>query len=482
MDIYTTAKASNIGLTYLSPSLEILSISTLLLLVLVALGVLFLGGGLAFLTTIYQFPASRSIQFLLLLPMAIPTYIMGFLLFGASKDHSVMNIIEVKDIWLPGSLFVLLKTSLLYIVTLYPIIYITTKNALSALTHAQLETCRILNLSQAGILLNILFPWVRSGISSGLMLTLLVVLSDFATPLLNGLPTLTTTIYFNLEHNQTGSIVWIPAALLFLTGLLVILILQMVRGSATQEPKVMQTDQLYQAVSQAKSKLVSLICLLVLFATLFFPLTRLILLLSRNASIDSVVNLQPYLLHSAELSLGIGILSIFVILLAVRSGGFYLTKPVMVLIKSLPVPSLVVAMLFVLQGLPALMLTYLFHVMPVIMGVLLSGSMLSTARYSVLTYAIGLSGLNKFFRIYLPMMKSDIGIVLLLVTVMIFRELPASYLLQTEGWKTLATKCFELVSAGAIELAAPAAGILILAGLLPILLIALKPSILSRTI
>ena len=469
-------------------SLQNLSINTSLLLCAVTFGILILGGGLAWLTTQYQFTGRKLFSHLLLLPLAMPAYILGLLLAGIMSDNPLDAMSAVNDTLMSNSDFTLLKTSLLYIATLYPLVYIPAKNAFSGLTQQQQEMCCMLGLSQSEIFFQILLPKAKPGMIAGLLLALLIVLSDFATPALTGFPTLTSSIYLNWDQSTGLGKAWMPATALMLIALSTFLLLQLLRGNSLSgnTANIGKIHQQHISLDGFAGVIASLSCALLLLFTVLLPVMQLTTWFLRGATDINIQSLLPYLSHSFILAFAVGLatlIAVFIMMISFRSSHQVKTLSwLSSFFNAMPMPFLAIVILVILQGLPALILVYIILVFPIASGLMQSALKQNTPGFKNLSLSLELPMLKKIQMIYLPMMRSDFGIAALMMVVIIFRELPASYFLQSAGWETLAAECFRLVSSGANEQAALAASVLILTGLLPIILLTRKPSTLSRVV
>jgi len=466
-------------------SLEMLSIHTLLILFLVSLAVLLIGGALAWLTTYYQFPGRKLFSKLFILPLAIPSYILGFLFLDITTQQTIPNLSTANNLLALSTLFALVKTCFLYSATLFPLVYLPAQKAFKRLNQSQHESLHILGLSQSDVLFHVHLPKSRSSIIAGVLLASLIVLSDFATPSMTGFPTLASSIYSFWEQHPNSDIAWIPATALLLMGLVSFLLLTVLRGKS--EPD--STNEAYQPpikLSGMTSISASLTCLSVVFLTLIFPLIQLLSRLNIGQVSDHFQALLPYLSNSTILSLTASMFTVCLIILiivAIKSTVLLRqTSTLIALVNSFPMPFLVMISLFILQGLPALMLVYIIHLLPVAMNIIRSGQIRTIMKFTELTESLGLPYFKKIGKIYLPVMALDISVAILLTTFMVFRELPASYFLLPAGWETLAVQCFKLVSSGSPEQAALAASMVILAGLVPVAWLIHNPSNLSRTI
>lgn len=175
--------------------------NTIVLLVGVGLGTTIIGTGTAWLVTMCRFPGSRTLQWTLLLPLVMPTYIIGYayadLLTFAGPLQSALR--EATgwgrgDYWFPdlGSAS---GVAFLFMLVLYPYVYLAARAAFLSQSQSLLEASRILGHGPWRTFFRIGLPLARPAVAAGLALALLETLADFGTVQYYGVHTFTTAIY-----------------------------------------------------------------------------------------------------------------------------------------------------------------------------------------------------------------------------------------------------------------------------------------------
>lgn len=171
-------------------------LTTLALMLGVGVGTLVIGGGLAWLVTAYQFPLRDVLVWLLVLPLAMPAYILGFV-FLSTFDVSgpVQGLLRAAfgaDVWvpqvrsLPGAIIVMS-------LTLYPYVYLLARNALVEQSSGTYDAARTLGAGRGRALRKVLLPLARPSLAAGLSLVMMETLTDFA-----------TVQYFNVKTVSVG--------------------------------------------------------------------------------------------------------------------------------------------------------------------------------------------------------------------------------------------------------------------------------------
>jgi iron(III) transport system permease protein len=172
---------------------------SLLLCLGVALGSLVVGGGCAVLVSLFEFRGRRWLDLALLLPMAMPAYVAAYaytdaLQFGGPLQSGLREFFGLSGaLWgdvrsLPGAV-------LLFVVCLYPYVYLLTRTALAERAAPLMEAARLLGASLSRRVLTVALPLARPALAAGVMLALMETLADYGVGSYFGLSTLTTGIY-----------------------------------------------------------------------------------------------------------------------------------------------------------------------------------------------------------------------------------------------------------------------------------------------
>lgn len=176
-------------------------VNTVWMVVLVGLGTAIIGTGTAWLVTLCRFPGSRVLEWLLLLPLAIPAYIIGYayadaLAFAGPVQSALRGLFGWSrgDYWFPG-LNSVGGVSFLLTLVLYPYVYLLARAAFLDQSTCVLEAARTLGSGPWGACFRVGLPMARPAIAAGTALALMEALADFGTVQYFGVTTFTTTIY-----------------------------------------------------------------------------------------------------------------------------------------------------------------------------------------------------------------------------------------------------------------------------------------------
>jgi iron(III) transport system permease protein len=175
------------------------ALNSLLLSLGVAIGVAVVGGATAALVSLFEFPGRRVFEWALLLPLAMPAYVLAyaatdFLQFsGPLQTWLRATTGATGPLWpdvrsLPGAV-------VLFTLCLYPYVYLLTRAALSERAVRLMEAARLLGAGARRRVLEVALPLARPALAAGVALALMETLADFGVGSYFGLTTFTTGIY-----------------------------------------------------------------------------------------------------------------------------------------------------------------------------------------------------------------------------------------------------------------------------------------------
>ena len=146
--------------------------------------------------TAYRFPLRNVLVWLLVLPLAMPAYILGFVFLStfdvSGPVQSALRSLFGADVWvpdvrsLPGAIIVMT-------LTLYPYVYLLARNALVEQAPGTYDAARTLGAGRGRALRKVLLPLARPSLAAGLSLVMMETLTDFA-----------TVQYFNVKTVSVG--------------------------------------------------------------------------------------------------------------------------------------------------------------------------------------------------------------------------------------------------------------------------------------
>lgn len=172
---------------------------SLLLAASVGVGVALLGGATAAAVTLFDFPGRRVFEWALLLPLAMPAYVLAyaytdFLQFSGALQTALRAAFGAQGaLWpdvrsLPGAV-------VLFVLCLYPYVYLLTRTALGERGVQMMEAARLLGAGLRRRIVEVALPLARPAIAAGVALALMETLADYGVGAYFGLTTFSTGIY-----------------------------------------------------------------------------------------------------------------------------------------------------------------------------------------------------------------------------------------------------------------------------------------------
>ena len=194
-------------------------LNTLVLVAIVGAGVMVIGVGTAWLVTMYRFPGHRLLQWALILPLAMPAYVIAyaytdFLQFSGPVQSLLRDLFgwqTPRDYWFPQIRSVEGAAVMLTLV-LYPYVYLLSRAAFLQQSVCALEVSRTLGCNGWRTFLRVGVPLARPAIVAGTVLALMETLADYGTVQYFGVQTFTTGIGRNQHAHILGEHLLCPRA------------------------------------------------------------------------------------------------------------------------------------------------------------------------------------------------------------------------------------------------------------------------------
>jgi iron(III) transport system permease protein len=173
--------------------------TTLQLCVMVALGVLVVGLSAAVAVTLFDFPGRRFFEWALLLPLAMPAYVVAyaytdFLQFSGPLQNGLRSLLGAEGRVFPEVRNVV-GAAWVFTFALYPYVYLLARAALGERTAHLLEAARLMGAPLSRRLREVALPLARPAVAAGVALALMETLADFGVSSYFGIQTFTAGIY-----------------------------------------------------------------------------------------------------------------------------------------------------------------------------------------------------------------------------------------------------------------------------------------------
>ncbi len=477
--------------------------NTLTLVFGVGIGVVVLGVSLAWLTALCEFPGRRWLDWALMLPFAIPAYVLAFVFIGlldfSGPVQSLAREWFGSDIRFPrvrstGGVIAVL------VLVFYPYVYLLARSAFLAQGKGLMEAARVLGQTPWQAFWRVALPMARPAIGAGLALAMMETLADFGAVAVFNFDTFTTAIYKTWYGFFSLTSATQLASLLLLAVMLVLYGERRARGAARPANERARSAALYR-LTGVKALAASAWCGLVFLCAFVIPVLQLLAWLWQRGRFDLDERYAGLILHTLYLGGMAALITVSVALLlafarrqapvrSIRSAvslanlGYALPGSVLAVSIMLAFSYLDRHMVIplsswlggagkpiLLGSLGALLLAYLIRFMAVAFGPLENALARIRPSLPQASRSLGVGGPALFLRVYLPLLLPGTLSAALLVFVDVLKEMPATLLMRPFGWDTLAVRIFEMTSEGEWARASLPALTLVLVGLLPVILL-----------
>jgi len=472
----------------------------------VGLGVGLVGVATAWLTTMHQFPGRRFFEWALVLPLAMPAYVMAyvytdFLQFVGPVQTVLRETFgwQHGDYWFPD-IRTLPGAMLMFVCVLYPYVYLLARAAFLERASGMLEAARTLGMGPWRAFFSVSLPLARPTIAAGIALALMETLADYGTVAYFAVNTFTTGIYrawFSLGDRVAAAQL---AAMLLAFVLFLLMVERVSRGRARYHNTTGRNRPMAGAqLSGLHATLAIVVCAVPLL--LGFVLPAVLLLKMAMAEGDAQFGARFVMLARNSFVLA-GITAVIAVLLAlVMAYGARLSKTTLahglnrLVGLGYAVPGAVIAVgvlipvtrldnwlagqwlqwfgynpgLWLTGGIAALIYAYLVRVLGVALHTVESSLAKITPSMDDAARSLGLGQSATLRRVHAPILRGSLLTAALLVFVDVMKELPATLVMRPFNFDTLATQAYTLASDERLAEASTAALAIVAVGLLPLI-------------
>ena len=471
--------------------------SSLILVLGVTSIVLAVGTVTAWIVTTYNFPGKRLFEWALILPLAIPPYILAYTFTGLFDPFGDANNLARSLLGMDNN-FVLFPNVrniygaiIVFGFTLYPYVYLVSRSAFINLSRSMQESARLLGLSQFQVFYKLSLPLIRPAVIGGLMLVVMETLSDFGAVDHFAIQTFTTGIFrtwYGLYDLQTAMQL---ASLLLLVIVIFYILERNNRGNEIYSSSNSTfSPNIEQNLYGIKAFLAFSLCFTPIFIGFLLPIIELSMWAYEVNLKFFNANFINTFTNTIGLSLVTGVICAALALLINFSVRY---KPLFVInrLSSLLSVGYAVPGLILAVGIVQLFV-YLDSSVFSSLDVVLTGSLLGLIlAYVIKTYALANSSIESGYerisnslddsskilgtvgwsllrKIHMPLLRTSILTSILLVMSDVIKELPATLILRPFNFETLAVSTYVYASEERmIQAAAPAIAI-VMTGLIPI--------------
>ncbi|MEX5728458.1 iron(III) transport system permease protein [Rhodovulum iodosum] len=469
-----------------------------------------MGTGAAWMVAMYRFPLSRWLDWLLLLPLAIPAYVgayalVDFLEYAGPVQTGLRGLMgwqSARDYWFPeirsrGAAILVLSAAL------YPYVYLLARTAFREQSGGAYEVARALGAGPWGLFTRVGLPLARPAIAAGAAIVMMETVNDFGVVDYFAVQTLTAGIFSVwLESGNAGGAAQI--AMVILAMILALVALEKVSRRNLRFHNIARHHRPLNPVrvTGAAGWAMTALCALPVGVGFVLPVG----VLASHAFGAGGAWIDPGLLRALWNTLTVGglaalgtVTAALFLVYGVRLTGRMLPKlllPVTTIGYAAPGAVLGVGLLIPMAAADNALADAVEGALGVDIGLVMTGSAFAIIyAYGVRFFAIaqgaadaamgriapslpmaarslGRSARGTLGAVYLPLIRPTVGTALLLVFVDCVKELPATLLLRPFNFNTLATRVYEKASLENLGDAAPAALLVSAVGLIAVAFLA----------
>ena len=473
------------------------------LILMAGVGVVAIGFGVssAWVISRYDFAGRRILEWMLLLPAAIPAYIIAysyteFFEYAGPLQSGLRHLFgwqSSRDYWFPeirslgGAILVMASV-------LYPYIYMVTRIAFRLTPASLFEIALVHNRSQFW---QVGLPLARPAIMAGLALVMMEVMSDFGTVEFFAIETITLGI-FNVWLGMNNLVAAAQISIVGFGFILALLGLELYARSRQQYVSSSRNQTPLAMLVPTKAGVLACwaVCVIPLLFGFFIPVGVLLGLVATNDFLADFLAIRGIIgntLIVAVIAAGvIMVLSAFIVVTATFRAGSKTRKLALFASTGYAFPGTIlaigvliftgqldraIAVLFgaqfqgiLITSIGVLFLAYVVRFQAVGYGAMISGVRRLPANMMNASRVLGQGYMDSIRRVIVPLLKSSFLAGMMLVFVDVMKELPMTLLLRPFNFDTLATYTYQFAKDEMLEVAALPALMIVLSGLVPVIL------------
>ena len=478
--------------------------NTALLLALVAAGVMSIGVTSAWLVATYRFPGSRALEWALMLPLAMPAYVMAYaytdwLQFAGPVQSALRAATgwQAREYRFPA-IRSLEGAAVVLSLALYPYVYLIARTAFRDLSRSAIESGRLAGLSAWGSFWRVALPLARPALAAGTALALMETLADFGTVSYFALEVFTTGIFKAwLSMGDASAAAQLSSCLLGF----VFLVLLLERASRGRAAYHSQSPGKRGPAPRLRGALAALACAgCTVPVVLGFLLPAGILAQLALADPDASWSARiPALIGNSFLVSGVTAVAAVLLALAMayaarisKSRAAAAANRVAALGYAMPGAVIAVGVLVPMGHLDNWLAALLEDAIGVKVGLLLTGTLAALVYACLVRFlavalqtieaglaritpsmedaarSLGASPAATLARVHAPLLAPTLASAALLVFVDVMKELPATFALRPFNFDTLAIEAYNLAKDERLAEAAVPSLVIVLVGLVPL--------------
>ena len=441
--------------------------------------VVVLGVSSSWLVARFEFPYRKQLEWLLILPLAIPSYIVaysyaGILDYGGSLEL-IMRFFGLSAVRID----IMNKMGLAFVlgISLFPYVYVSSRAFFLNQANNLLEASKMLGVGEIKSFFKLILPLARPAVVAGLILVLMEVLNDYGAAKYFGVNTFTTGIFrswFSLAEPETA---------VYLSALLIVIVFGLILLEKFQRRKIRfssskgNSQQIHRKTVSKKLQLVIFLSVLLpVLLGFIIPVVQLIywsVLTYENVFTSSFLIIA---FQSFGIALLTAIITVIIAILLIyfsnwsrisslkniaKLGIFGYAIPGAVVAIGIMIPTIFIdkwlinTMDYLFQIQPGLIITgtlialiyaYVVRFLAVAFNPIESTALKVSASIPDSSRILGVGNIKTFFKIDFPLIKTGILSAFILVFMDVLKELPLTLILKPFQVNTLAVKAYEYAS------------------------------------
>jgi len=460
------------------------------------------GVGCAWLVAVFEFPGKRLFQWALVLPLAMPAYVVAyaytdFLQFSGPVQTAMREAFgwQARDYWFPQIRSVG-GAGILFAMVLYPYVYLLVRNAFLERSPRMWDAARTLGVGPWRAFFKVSLPLARPAAVAGIALALMETLADYGAVAYFGVPTLTTGIYKSWYTFSDRTAAAQIAAVLLITVMVLMLLEQKSRGRARYYAVGSRTKlQLPVQLQGMRAWGASLFCLVPVMLGFVIPVVILLRLMVREETLELGVRYLGWFRNSVLLASVTALIAIVIcVLLAyaarvtrsplqaacnrIVSMGYAVPGAVIAIGILIPLSRLDAwgadhGMHFAFTGsVVALIYAYMVRFLAVSYQSVQTGLVKITPSMDASARILGLGLGAMLWRVHAPLLWRSVLTAGLLVFVDVVKELPATLTVRPFNFDTLAVITHQLAADERLGEAALPAFTIVMIAFVPVIVLA----------
>jgi iron(III) transport system permease protein len=468
----------------------------------VGIGVALVGGATAAAVTLFDFPGRRTFEWALLLPLAMPAYVVAYAYTDYLQFSGPLQTWLRSTFGLEGRVFPEVRSfwgaALVFIFSLYPYVYLLARTALGERASHLMEAARLLGAPLRRRIRRVALPLARPAIAAGVALALMETLADFGVSSYFGIQTFTAGIYkaWLAMDNRIAAAQLATVLLLVVAGVLALerRAQRRLRFTMPRGARAGSADAQPLSLRKGRLALAWVLCGLPVLLGFILPVLFMLRPLAADWSVLPWDRFLQWAFNSLRLGAISAVLAVLVALLmafCLRRSPDTVTRGVVQLAAlgyAVPGAVIVVGLLlpvgWLQQAAPqsgaggwitatvlGVVWAYLVRFVSVALQSMQSGYARIPASFDDSARMLGTAGFGLLARVHWPLLRRSAAAAALLVFVDVMKELPATMVLRPFNTDTLAVVAYQLARDERLGEAALPSLALVLVGLIPVILL-----------